>query len=121
VGAGRIQVLWEALHQRKRDEIIDPVPQQKLAMILSSIEASCPTTPEWQAQWAHFAAAEGFAALVCSALQLGLLFARWVLSTALSERASAAHSWPECVQCGQRLRSKGFRPRQMTTLIGVVR
>jgi hypothetical protein len=89
-------------------------------MILSSIQEFCPTTPEWQRHWKGFAEAEGFPALVCSALQLGLLFARWVLSTALNERAAAPQSWPACEQCGQRLRSKGFRARQMTTLIGVV-
>jgi hypothetical protein len=90
-------------------------------MILSSIEAFCPTTPEWQQQWESFAAAKGMPARVCSALQLGLLFARWVLSTALNEQGAVPQRWPACEQCGQRLRSKGFRPRQMTTLIGVVR
>jgi hypothetical protein len=89
-------------------------------MILSSIEEFCPTTPEWAAQWESSHLAEGFPALVCSALQLGLLFARWVMSSELSERARAPQNWPDCAQCGQRLRSKGFRPRQMTTLIGVV-
>jgi hypothetical protein len=89
-------------------------------MILSSIEAFCPKSREWEQQWEIFYAAEGFPALVCSALQLGLLFARWVMSTALDERAAAPQRWPACDQCGQRLRSKGFRPRQMTTLIGVV-
>lgn len=90
-------------------------------MILSSIREVCPTNPEWTDQWEKFSEAERFPSLVCSALQLGLLFARWVLSTALNERAQAPQTWPLCEQCGHRLRSKGFRARQMTTLIGVVR
>ena len=89
-------------------------------MIVSSIREFCPASREWQSHWAQFEQAERFPALVCSALQLGLLFARWVLSSALDERAQAPQVWPACEQCGQRLRSKGFRPRQMTTLIGVV-
>lgn len=90
-------------------------------MIISSIQAFCPESREWQQQWTAFSQAERFPALVCSALQLGLLFARWVLSTALAERAAAPESWPACQQCGHQLRSKGYRPRQLTTLIGVVR
>jgi len=89
-------------------------------MILSSIRAVCPTNPEWESQWETFGKAERFPALVFSALQLGLLFARWVLSTALNERAQSSQVWPPCEQCGHRLRSKGFRPRQLSTLIGVV-
>lgn len=89
-------------------------------MIISSIQAVCPTEPEWQSQWESLAAAEQFPAMVCSALQLGLLFARWVLSTHLNERAQSPHPWPTCEQCGRRLRSKGFRSRQLSTLIGVV-
>lgn len=90
-------------------------------MIVSSIQALCPTTPEWQRQWSSLEQAEQFPALVWSALHLGLLFARWVLSTVLTERAQAPHAWPVCEQCGHRLRSKGFRSRQLKTLIGVVR
>ncbi|NJN00107.1 MAG: hypothetical protein HC800_25855 [Phormidesmis sp. RL_2_1] len=89
-------------------------------MIVSSIQAFCPESREWQKQWTAFSKAEGLPSLVCSALQLGLLFARWVLTTALAERAAAPQRWPACAQCGHQLRSKGYRPRQMTTLIGVV-
>lgn len=90
-------------------------------MIVSSIREHCPENREWARQWEAFSQAQRFPALVCSALQLGLLFAQWVLETALNERAQLAQAWPACEQCGHRLRSKGFRPRQLTTLIGVVR
>ncbi|WP_121971677.1 hypothetical protein [Leptolyngbya sp. BC1307] len=51
-------------------------------MIVSSIREFCPESREWQSVWEQFEQAERFPALVRSALQLGLLFARWVLSTA---------------------------------------
>jgi len=89
-------------------------------MIVSSIREFCPDNEEWQHHWAMIERAESFPGLVCSALQLGLVFARWVLSTELNNRAQLPQTWPMCEQCGHRLRSKGFRPRQLTTLIGVV-
>ncbi|MEM6452163.1 MAG: hypothetical protein AAF703_17855 [Cyanobacteria bacterium P01_D01_bin.105] len=90
-------------------------------MIVSSIQAHYPTTPEWQRQWSSLEQTDKLPALVWSALHLGLLFSRWVLSTALTERAQAPQTWPVCEQCGHRHRSKGFRTRQVKTLIGVVR
>lgn len=90
-------------------------------MILSSIEEICQQAPEWSQHWTLFDQAESLAGKVCTALQLGLLFARLLLEADLTQRAQVSHPWPECPQCGRRLRSKGFRPRQMVTLIGVVR
>lgn len=90
-------------------------------MIVSSIEEICQQAPEWSVQWRKFDQAKSLAGKVCAALQLGLLFARVLLETDLTQRAQVSHPWPECPQCGHRLRSKGFRPRQMMTLIGVVR
>lgn len=90
-------------------------------MIVSSIEELCQQHPEWSEQWALFEQTDRLAAKVCIALQLGLLFARLLLETDLNQRAQVSHRWPLCPQCGRRFRSKGFRPRQMATLIGVVR
>ena len=90
-------------------------------MTVSSIEEICQQTPEWSEQWTVFGEAESLAQKVCAALQLGLLFARLLVETDLTQRAQAPHPWPVCSECGRRLRSKGFRPRQMMTLIGVVR
>lgn len=90
-------------------------------MIVSSIEEICQQHPEWSGQWREFDQADSLAGKVCAALQLGLLFARLLLETDLNQRAQTAHPWPACPECGHRLRSKGFRPRQMVTLIGVVR
>lgn len=38
----------------------------------------------------------------------------------LAERAQNTHQWSNCPVCGTRLRSKGMRPRQIQTLVGVV-
>lgn len=38
----------------------------------------------------------------------------------LGRRAEMPTAWPECVSCGQKLQSKGFRGRQMQTMIGTV-
>lgn len=90
-------------------------------MIVSSIETLCQQTPEWKEQWQTFQQAQSFPGLVCAALQLGLLFARMVLESELNQRAQVPQVWPVCDSCGSRFRSKGFRPRQLMTLIGVVR
>lgn len=90
-------------------------------MIVASLETLCPEHPEWQRQWQTFKQADSLPALVCTVLQLGLLFARLVLEAELRERAQPLNDWPTCQQCGHRLNSKGFRARQMTTLIGVIR
>jgi hypothetical protein len=92
-----------------------------MVMIVSSIEEVCQQCPEWSEQWSLYEQADSLSAKVCMALQLGLLFARILLETDLSQQAQVSHNWPECPHCGHRLRSKGFRPRQMMTLIGVVR
>jgi hypothetical protein len=46
---------------------------------------------------------------------------RLVVSAELSDRAAARASWPACPTCGRRLRSKGWRAREVGTTLGVVR
>lgn len=84
------------------------------------MRAQCPQTSEWQSCWSALEESQSFPGLVCSAFQLGLLFARWILGEVLTERAQVASEWPVCEHCGHRFRSKGFRARQLQTLIGVV-
>lgn len=90
-------------------------------MILSSIESLCQQNPEFQQRWQTFEQAQSLPVLVCAALQLGLVIARRVLESELNRRAQVPTAWPDCQYCGQRLRSKGLRARQMTTLMGVIR
>lgn len=59
-----------------------------------------------------------------------MVLAAWVLTQrlavlliqeVLTQRARQATTWPNCEHCGARLHSKGFLPRQLTTLLGIVR
>ena len=75
---------------------------------------------DFQEQAVALEKASSLAQMVCIALQLGLLFARWLLEDDLSRRAVAPTVWPECRHCGHRLHSKGFQSRQMQTLVGVI-
>jgi len=90
-------------------------------MIVSSIGEFYSQQPEWKQQWEQFQQAQSLPPLVCAVLQLGLLFARLVLEAELNQRTQAPQIWPVCGECGRRLRSKGFRVRQMMTLIGAIR
>lgn len=58
--------------------------------------------------------------MVWAALALGLWLARNLVEQALEHRAQAHTQWPDCPGCGRRLRSKGFRSRQMLTCLGMI-
>ena len=53
--------------------------------------------------------------------EIGLWLARTIVEQELERRAQARTQWPECPHCGRRLRSKGFRARQVTTWLGTMR
>jgi hypothetical protein len=44
-----------------------------------------------------------------------------VIEEVLAERAQRPTEWPECANCGRKLKSKGLVPRQLKSLIGIVR
>ena len=87
-------------------------------MILASIESLLAEQPEWHQQTKQLESATHLTALVWIALQMGLLLARLVLETELNERGQAKTEWSCCSRCGIRLRSHGYRRRQVTTLVG---
>lgn len=60
------------------------------------------------------------AALVLSAWQIGLWFAKTLVEHQLNERARQPQLWGKCARCGRRLESKGFVHRRMLTLVGWV-
>jgi hypothetical protein len=60
------------------------------------------------------------ASLVLVAWQIGLWFARTLVTHHLNERAQLPELWGNCHQCGSRLESKGFVNRRMLTLVGWV-
>ena len=59
-------------------------------------------------------------AMVWNAWAFGLAIAHRFLEQELAARASLPTQWPKCPKCHCRLRSKGMRPRQIQTLVGLV-
>jgi len=59
--------------------------------------------------------------LVLSAWHLARMLAIKLVVEVLTERAQRPTQWPNCPKCGKRLHSKGFIPRQITSVIGTIR
>jgi hypothetical protein len=59
--------------------------------------------------------------LILSAWRLARVLAVRIVEEVLTERAERPTQWPNCPRCGKRLHSKGFVPRQITSLIGIIR
>lgn len=53
--------------------------------------------------------------------EIALWVARGLIEQELERRAQTPTQWPTCPHCGRRLRSKGFRARQLTTWVGTIR
>jgi hypothetical protein len=90
-------------------------------MTVQHLESLYPDRAEWSSGCEQFRQANTLPELVWMALQVGMLFARIAVEQELSRRAMAATKWPVCSGCQQQVRSKGFRPRQMETLIGCIK
>jgi tRNA(Ile2) C34 agmatinyltransferase TiaS len=105
----------------KKGQAIIELSQTKISvMILTSIKTIWPENPEWQQRCEQLQGADSLTAMVWIALQMGLWMARMVLEQELNQRSAMATTWPACPDCGQRLRSKGYRARQMVTLVGEI-
>lgn len=59
--------------------------------------------------------------LVLSGWRLARMLAIKLVVEVLTERAQSPTQWPDCPKCGKRLHSKGFAPRQITSVIGIIR
>ena len=77
--------------------------------------------PESQELIEKIRRAKTLAKMILNALQLAFLLAIKIVETDLFERAQTPTEWPNCPECGRRLNSKGFVPRQITSLIGEIR
>ena len=64
---------------------------------------------------------EKMANLIWRGLQVGRLLAVKLIEEIIGQRADAASESSACAQCGARLESKGRLPRQLVTIIGIVR
>jgi hypothetical protein len=87
-------------------------------MTVQHLESLYPDLAEWRSHCEQLRQTKTLPELVWIGLQLGLLFARLAVEQELNNRASEATNWPKCPGCQKQMRSKGFRPRQMETLIG---
>jgi hypothetical protein len=87
-------------------------------MIVTSIEQICPLDREWVEQCQCLRGAESLPAMVWVALQMGLWLARGVLEAELKRRSNLPVEWPKCQECGRKMQSKGWRTRQINTLVG---
>jgi hypothetical protein len=90
-------------------------------MTLQHLENLYPDRTEWLSRCERLRQSITLPDLVWMALQLGLLFARLAMEQELSNRAIVKTKWQSCPGCQSQIRSKGFRPRQMETLIGCIK
>ena len=74
-----------------------------------------------QQLFAHLQTAVSLEAIVAIGWQLALRLAVLLIEETLDKRAQQKTQWPNCPKCGQKLQSKGFSKRQITTVVGVVR
>ncbi len=44
----------------------------------------------------------------------------WVVEYVLTQRAHQSTTWGNCPQCGKKLESKGMKPRQLKTIVGII-
>ena len=58
--------------------------------------------------------------LVSSGWRLARILALKLVVEVLTERGQRPTQWPDCPKCGKRLHSKGFVPRQITSVIGII-
>ena len=90
-------------------------------MTVQHLESLYPDLAEWTSKCEQLRQAKTLPELVWLGLQLALLFARLAVEQELNNRSLEPTNWGKCSGCQQQIRSKGFRPRQMETLIGCIK
>lgn len=79
------------------------------------------TSPEWQTQIDELENAATISLLIMAAWQLARVLAVRLVEEILAERSQVKTEWELCPRCGKRLQSKGFKPRQIKSLIGDIK
>ncbi len=79
------------------------------------------TSPEWQAQVDELENAATITLLIIAAWQLARVLAVRLVEEILAKRSQVKAEWELCPKCGKRLQSKGFKPRQIKSIIGEVK
>lgn len=72
-------------------------------------------------QWRAVETAATLEAMMTAAWVLARALVLRMMSEVLAVRAAEPVIWPACPICGERLRSKGWRPRQWTGVMGTVK
>jgi hypothetical protein len=78
------------------------------------------TDPIWQDHIKAIEQAVTLSALVGAAWGLACCLAIWLVEAVLTQRAQQSTSWPNCPICGKTLESKGMKPRQLRTVLGII-
>ena len=79
------------------------------------------TDLEWQTMLDELENATTLSLLIVVAWQLARVLAVRLVEETLAKRAQAKTEWELCPKCGKRLHSKGFKPRQIKSIIGVIK
>ncbi|MCP4933191.1 MAG: ISKra4 family transposase [bacterium] len=79
------------------------------------------TNPEWQTMFDELAKATTLSLLIIAAWQLTRVLTVRMVEETLMRRAQAKTEWKPCPKCGKRLQSKGFKPRQIKSIIGDIK
>lgn len=74
----------------------------------------------WQQHLCSIRETSSLESMVWASWLLALALAKKLIEQELARRAQLPTSWTNCTKCGTRLHSKGMRPRQIQTLVGVV-
>jgi len=89
--------------------------------MLTPIEQLVPDSSDWQCLCQRLRQATSLSEIVIRAWQMGVWLANGIVTQHLETLAQRPTEWGACGVCGTRLVSKGFAPRQMLTLVGVVK
>ena len=84
------------------------------------LEQLDPNHSRWQLYLDAVRESESLVSMVWAAWLLGLALANQLIEQELASRAQLPTQWHSCPKCGTRLHSKGMRPRQIQTLVGIV-
>jgi hypothetical protein len=77
--------------------------------------------PEWKSMLDELEDATPLSVLIMAAWHLARVVAVRLVEETLAKRSQAKTEWELCEKCGKRLQSKGFKPRRIKSIIGVIK
>ena len=79
------------------------------------------TNPDWQTMLDELEKATTLSLLIVAAWQLARVLSVRLVEDILAQRAQVKTEWEPCQKCSKRLQSKGFKRRQIKSIIGEIR